>query len=171
MRLWSLGRGRSPGGRNGNPLQYSCLENSMDRGAWRATVCVMHPRLLRLCLTLCDVTDYSPPGSSIRGIFQARILEWVAILSFRGSSQLRDWTASPVSPALQVDSSLLSHREAGLQSTGLQRGGHAWAHTHTPFYKWRNWGSELGVWLGERHSFLYKLTHTFHFLLNNHCIK
>ena len=32
------GLGRSPGGRNGNPLQYSCLENSMDRGAWWATV-------------------------------------------------------------------------------------------------------------------------------------
>ena len=30
--------GRSPGEENGNPLQYSCLENSMDRGAWRATV-------------------------------------------------------------------------------------------------------------------------------------
>ena len=29
--------GRSPGGENGNPLQYSCLENSMDRGAWQAT--------------------------------------------------------------------------------------------------------------------------------------
>ena len=33
-----LGSGRSPGGGNGNPLQYSCLENSMDRGAWRAAV-------------------------------------------------------------------------------------------------------------------------------------
>ena len=31
-------RGRSPGGGNDNPLQYSCLENPMDRGAWRATV-------------------------------------------------------------------------------------------------------------------------------------
>ena len=30
--------GRSPGGGNGNPLQYSFLENSMDRGAWQATV-------------------------------------------------------------------------------------------------------------------------------------
>ena len=30
--------GRSPGVGNGNPLQYSCLENLMDRGAWRATV-------------------------------------------------------------------------------------------------------------------------------------
>ena len=33
-----LGLGRAPGGGNGNPLQYSCLENPMDRGAWRATV-------------------------------------------------------------------------------------------------------------------------------------
>ena len=32
------GSGRSPGGGHGNPLQYSCLENPMDRGAWRATV-------------------------------------------------------------------------------------------------------------------------------------
>ena len=32
-----LGLGRSPGGRHGNPLQYSCLENPMDRGAWQAT--------------------------------------------------------------------------------------------------------------------------------------
>ena len=29
--------GRSPGGRNGNPIQYTCLENPMDRGAWQAT--------------------------------------------------------------------------------------------------------------------------------------
>ena len=33
-----LGSGRSPGEQNGNTLQYSCLENPMDRGAWRATV-------------------------------------------------------------------------------------------------------------------------------------
>ena len=32
------GLGRSPGGGNSNPLQYSCLENLMDGGAWRATV-------------------------------------------------------------------------------------------------------------------------------------
>ena len=30
--------GRTPGGEHGNPLQYSCLENPMDRGAWQATV-------------------------------------------------------------------------------------------------------------------------------------
>ena len=33
-----LGQEDSPGGRNGNPLQYSCLENPMDRGSWWATV-------------------------------------------------------------------------------------------------------------------------------------
>ena len=33
------GLGRSSGEGNGNPLQYSCLENPMDEGAWRATVC------------------------------------------------------------------------------------------------------------------------------------
>ena len=32
------GSGGSPGGENGNPLQYACLENLMDRGVWRATV-------------------------------------------------------------------------------------------------------------------------------------
>ena len=37
-KVWILGSGRSPGEGNGNPLQYSCLENPMDRGAWWATV-------------------------------------------------------------------------------------------------------------------------------------
>ena len=41
---------------------------------------------------LCESMDYSPPGSSAHGIFQARILEWVAISYSRGSSQPRDHT-------------------------------------------------------------------------------
>ena len=41
-------------------------------------------------LTLCDPMDCSPPGSSVRGILQARILEWVAISFSRGSSQPGD---------------------------------------------------------------------------------
>ena len=44
------------------------------------------------CPTLCDPMDYSPPGFSVHQIFQARILEWVAISFSRGSSQPRDWT-------------------------------------------------------------------------------
>ena len=39
------GLGRSPGGGNGNPLQHTCLENSMDRGAWWATVHWGHKEL------------------------------------------------------------------------------------------------------------------------------
>ena len=42
------------------------------------------------CPTLCDPVDYSPPGSSVHGILQTRILEWVAISFSSGSSQLRD---------------------------------------------------------------------------------
>ena len=42
------------------------------------------------CLTLWDPMDYSPPGSSVHGIFQARILEWVAVSFSRGSSPPRD---------------------------------------------------------------------------------
>ena len=44
------------------------------------------------CPTLCNPMDYSPPGSSVHGILQTRILEWVAISSSRGSSQPRDRT-------------------------------------------------------------------------------
>ena len=43
-------------------------------------------QLLQSCTTLCNSMDDSPPGSSVCGIFQARILEWVAISSSRGSS-------------------------------------------------------------------------------------
>ena len=42
------------------------------------------------CLTLCDPMDCSPPGSSVHGIFQAWILEWVAVSFSRGSSWLRN---------------------------------------------------------------------------------
>ena len=45
---------------------------------------------LQLCLTLCDPINCSPPGSSVHGILQARILEWVSMLSSRGSSPPRD---------------------------------------------------------------------------------
>ena len=47
---------------------------------------------LQSCPTLCDPMDCSPPGSSVHGILQSRILEWVATPSSRGSSWSRDWT-------------------------------------------------------------------------------
>ena len=57
-----LGLGRSPGVGNGNPLQYSCLENSMDRGAWRAMVHKIANNWTQLeqlsrymCIPICSV--------------------------------------------------------------------------------------------------------------------
>ena len=52
---------------------------------------------------LCNPVDWNPPGSSVHGIFQARVLEWAAISSSRGSSWPGDWSTSlgsPASPAL-----------------------------------------------------------------------
>ena len=54
---------------------------------WKA-VCVH----AQSCPTLCNPMDCSLPGSSVHGILQARILEWVVISFSRGSSQPRDWT-------------------------------------------------------------------------------
>ena len=56
------------------------------------SVCMLRAELLQSCLTLCDSMDCSPPGSSVHGILQVRILEWVAVRSSRGSSPPRDWT-------------------------------------------------------------------------------
>ena len=49
-------------------------------------------KVTQLCPTLCDPVDYSLPGSFVHWILQARILEWVAILLCRGSSQPKDRT-------------------------------------------------------------------------------
>ena len=61
-------------------------------------MCV-HAKLLKSCSTLCDPIDRSPPGSSVHGILQAKILGWAAIPFSRGSSQPG---IEPGSPALAV---------------------------------------------------------------------
>ena len=134
------GSRRSLAEENGYPLQDSCLENPMDRRAWRATVHRVTRSRTRnwatntftFCLTSrlsfwlwwrkapcwrhstpcqpvlggggawwlsgqvvsdsCCPMDYSPPGSFVHKILLARILDWVAISSSRGSSQLGDQT-------------------------------------------------------------------------------
>ena len=71
------GSGRSPGGGNGNPLQYSCLENFMDRGAWRAIVPWGHKESdrteinlsggkvrLKNCIIVLDILNFKPYLSS-----------------------------------------------------------------------------------------------------------
>ena len=52
----------------------------------------VHTKALQSCPSLCDPIDHSPPGSSVHGILQSRILECVGILFSRGSSWPRDWT-------------------------------------------------------------------------------
>ena len=52
----------------------------------------VHAKSLQSCLTLCNPMACNPPGSSVYGILQARILEWVAIPFSRGSSRLKDRT-------------------------------------------------------------------------------
>ena len=69
------------------------------------------------CPTLCDPVDCSPSGSSIHGILQARILEWVAISFSRGSSQPRDRTR--VSRIAGRHFNLWATREAHYRSANL----------------------------------------------------
>ena len=57
---------------------------------------VSESEVTQSCPTLCNPMDRGLPGSSVHGILQARILEWVAISFSRGSSQLRDQTRDPV---------------------------------------------------------------------------
>ena len=54
------------------------------------TLCAVLCLVTHSCPTLCNPMDYSPPGSSVHGILQARILEWVAMPSSMESSQGRD---------------------------------------------------------------------------------
>ena len=58
------GWGRSPGGGHGNPLQYSCLENSLDRGAWWATV----NGVTNSCTQLKRLSTHAPYGSMDHGL-------------------------------------------------------------------------------------------------------
>ena len=108
IRVWSLGRE--------NPLEKEMATNSSilawripwteERGRlqsmgsqrlrhdWATSLseCACVHVCAQSCLTLCDPMNCSLLGSSVQGIFLARILEWVAISSSRGSYHPRDWT-------------------------------------------------------------------------------
>ena len=84
-KMWWLLFGGSAGFLHERPSLWS------DNSYW-LTLCVCVCSVAKLCPALCDPIDCSPPGSSIRGISQARILEWVAISSSRVSSWPRDGT-------------------------------------------------------------------------------
>ena len=84
-----LGRGTAQGS---HPQEESwaldCIMGRRD-GGWMRT-CAVLCLAAQLCLTLCNPMDCNLPGSSIHGILQARILEWVAMPSSRASFQPRD---------------------------------------------------------------------------------
>ena len=95
---------------DGSPLLLSALWESLHPGGSAVHPSTFQPSTFQPCtrlsifccclliksyLTLCDSMDCSLPGSSVHGIFQARILEWVAISFSRGTSRPRDRT--PVS--------------------------------------------------------------------------
>ena len=90
----------------GKPKQYICIfilkwrkELAKDKSPKNPKLnsrnnfsCMCASLVTQSCPTLCDPMDHSPPGSSVHGILQARILEWIAISFSRRSSPPRDWT-------------------------------------------------------------------------------
>ena len=77
----------------GGTSHISHLTSKVTLGVETSDVtCYFVVLVAKLCPTLLDPMDCSPPGSSVHGISQARILEWVAISISRGSSQPRDQT-------------------------------------------------------------------------------
>ena len=75
-----------------NPSVQSYNLDSSFPGCWDICGVCVHAKSLQSCLTLCSLLECSPPGSSFHGILHARILEWIAIPSSKGSSPPRDWT-------------------------------------------------------------------------------
>ena len=74
-------------------LAYCLATKKKNKWFLKTVKCLSaHAQLVQSCLAFCDPMDCNPPGSSVHGILQARILEWVAISSSRVSSQPMDWT-------------------------------------------------------------------------------
>ena len=180
--MWLIRKGEG----NGTPLQYSCLENPMDGGAWWAAVhgvarsrtrlsdftftfhfhalqkemathssvlawripgmgepgglpsmgshrvghdwsdlaaaaAAVQRLVVQSCLTLCNCMDCSLPGSSVHGVLQARILEWVAILSHSFLQGI--FLTKGSNPGLQDSRQILSqlsHHRSPFTHTSLQ---------------------------------------------------
>ena len=90
--------------RSGIRRDQKCTSISSPPGGERGEAARLGRRracsVTQSCLTFCHPMDCSPPGSSVHGISQARILEWAAISSPRGCSRPRDQTQVVSSPAL-----------------------------------------------------------------------
>ena len=124
------GLGTSPGGRNGNPLHYSFLENPMDRGAWRVSVpgvarvrhdlatkppppSVQFSSVAQLCPTLCDTMNRSIPDLSVHHQlleFTQTHVHRVSVAIQPSHPQSSPSHPSPIPPSIRVfsnDSTLL----------------------------------------------------------------
>ena len=105
---WGLREGpkqeQSPAEAEANPGDRPELEAAPSRVCSETDEAALEDsesEVAQSCLTLCDPVDCSPPGSSIHGILQARILEWIAISFSRGD--LPDPGIEPRSPTLWAD--------------------------------------------------------------------
>ena len=72
--------------RRGHPLREAPFKRGKQLQANVHNIMCVRAKSLQSCLTLCDPMGHSPPGSSVHGILQARILEWVSAPFSRGSS-------------------------------------------------------------------------------------
>ena len=79
---------------------FSVILGWQNSGIWSKNKVKWVSEVSQSCPTLCDPMDCSLPGSSLHGILQARVLEWVAIAFSRGSSRPR---IEPESPEFQAD--------------------------------------------------------------------
>ena len=99
------------------PIQRQMMRNTLSN-------VVRESEIAQSCPTLCDPMACSLPGSSILGIFQARILEWVAIFFSSRSSQPRDWTrivgrGFTVWATKEVNSNVVTWRQVRLLNNNL----------------------------------------------------
>ena len=80
----------------GNRIYFQCISRTSlpvnKRFLWNESAMLTCCSIQKSCPTFCNPMDCSPPGSSVQGIFQARVLEWVAISSSKWSSWPRDPT-------------------------------------------------------------------------------
>ena len=82
------------------------------------TICTLWSEVAQSCPTLCDPMDYSLPGFSIHRIFQARVLEWVAIYFTRGSTWHKDqiWVSRIAGRGVTLRATMSSHMHSQFSS-------------------------------------------------------
>ena len=85
------GLGRSPGGGHGNPLQYSCLEGPMDRGAWWARVHGVTKSRTRLSTRICSVLQQRPDSCEFFCFFALGFIVLLGSVGLEFSSNSENW--------------------------------------------------------------------------------